>query len=288
MDEDIKFLFGNDTSAIKENEKQFDFSKFFDIDVTMAKRKKMMKDFIDWFVANGDITASGNHKIPREYYDVLCKLMSYRIDDPRSSIKCDDISCMFIGKDEFNNNSIMFYTKDGKYNRLGVSQSLTCLQTHINNVLNKKQHDVLATLRDLCRPKIKEIKANIVLPVKSELSGELIYEMSDINIDHYDDDFSKVAYDWLMIMKQTIEKHKNKLVDVFYELSKIIDYDKKCFKNENINKSFISYHNNHTHLRVVSKNENLGRKKYKPCWDYLKINGCYLEKYGKTEKKLNQ
>ena len=63
----------------------------------------------------------------------------------------------------------------------------------------------------------------------------------------------------------------------------LIDSNFKYFNDKKWNRSFIDYHDKHTHLRVVDKKENLHKEKTKPNWEYLKINGYYLEKYEKEK-----
>lgn len=286
---DIDFIFNQSNGVDNDEKPRFDFSNFFSVDVTNKDRTAQMREFVLYYTKNGEKTQSGKRKIPREYYGFLCELMSYRYDDPRNKINREDISTMFIGKDAYNNNTLMFYTKNSNSripNTVGVSSCLTCVQRHVNNILKKRHDDVIGILRDLIRNKIRDIKNNIVFPTKSELSGVIINEMSQVAIDHYDDDFVKVAFDWLYIMKKELEKHRGKLVDICNELSKMIDYDNKCFKIDKLNKSFVDFHDAHTHLRVVTKTENLKREKTNVNWDLLKINGRYIERYEK--QKLNK
>ena len=225
--------------------------------------------------------------IPKEYYQFLYKLLSYRKFDYRGEYKQGDIKTFYVGKDEYGNNSIAFFDIDGNHDFIGCSSAITEWQKEKTNEWEHMKNCVLQICRNLARFRIKEKRDSIILPVKCEISGKIIDNIDDIHIDHYDDDFSKVAYDWMYNLKHALEKNCNKFVDIIKVLYDLHDDEFKYFKLKNWNKSFIDFHDSHTHLRVVCKEANLQKEKYKPNWDFLKINGYYLEKYAK-DKELNQ
>lgn len=229
----------------------------------------------------------GYRSIPKEYYPFLYKLLSYRKFDSRCEYKPGDIKTFYVGKDEYGNNSIAFFDIEGKHDFIGCISAIKQWQREKNDEWEHMKECVLSLCRNLARFRIVEKRKSIVLPVKCEISGVIIDDLADVHIDHYDDDFSKVAFDWMYNVKRNLEKYTNKLVDIVKVLYDLHDADFKYFKYKKWNRSFIDFHDSHTHLRVTHKNANLGKEKYKPNWDLLKINGYYIEKHAK-EKESNR
>lgn len=225
--------------------------------------------------------------IPKEYYPFLYKLISYRKYDYRGNYKPGDIKTFYVGKDEYGKNSIAFFDNEGHHDFLGCTKAISQWQKEKINEWEHMKGCVLTILRNLARIRIKEKRDSIILPVKCEITGKIIENLEDIHIDHYDDDFSKVAYDWMYSLKQAMQKQFHKSVDIINVLYNLHDDNYRYFKFKNWNKAFIDFHDSHTHLRVVCKEANLKKEKYKPNWDFLKINGYFLEKYAK-EKEFNQ
>lgn len=230
---------------------------------------------------------NGYSSIPKEYYPFLSRLISYRKFDYRGDYKPEDIKTFYVGKDEYNNDSIAFFDVNGKHDFLGCTKAIEHWQENKNEEWKHMKDCVIQVCRNLARFRITEKQKSIIFPTKCEITGKTLNSISECHIDHYDDDFSKVVYDWMYVLKQNIQNIQNKSVDIVYELYKIVDSDFKYFKDKRWNKAFIDFHDTHTHLRVVDKKANLEKEKYKPNWDFLKINGYYLEKYAK-EKELNK
>lgn len=256
---------------------KFDFSNFFEHGTKRSDREKLMKEFKNCCVKN-------NKKVPKEYWEFLVKLMSYRLVDYRSSLTLNDIKTFFIGKNESGNDAICFFDINNNFHEMGVGKCIDDLTKHDNNVTDSKKKDVLKILRNIANVAVGIYKKDIKYPLNCAISGKLLTDPSESEIDHYDDDFSKVAYDWLHAVKYSIEKNKHKYIDVFVYLWDYIDEDKKYFSVRSLNLSFYKYHNEHTHLRVVAKEENRKRPKYKPNWEFLMINGIYKEKYAKEHE----
>lgn len=226
--------------------------------------------------------------IPKEYYPFLYKLISYRKFDYRGEYKPGDIRTFYVGKDEYGNNSIAFFDINGKHDFIGSTNAINQWQKEKNNEWDNMLRVVIQICRNLARFRIKEKRDAIVLPIKCELTGVTIDNMDDIQIDHYEDDFSKVVYDWMHCLKQALQKKNHNLTtDIVNILYNMHDDKWQYFNKKEWNRSFIDFHDSHTHLRVVSKKANLQKEKYKPNWDFLKANGYYLEQYAK-EKELNQ
>ncbi len=225
--------------------------------------------------------------IPKEYYPFLYKLMSYRKFDYRGNYKEGDIRTFYVGIDEYGNNSIAFFDINGKHDFLGCMKAIKHWQEEKNNQWEHMKDCIIGVLRNLARFRIKEKRDSIKLPIKCEISGVLIEDMKDLQIDHFDDDFSKVAFDWMYNIKQAMQrKFHKKTIDICYILYKLIDDEHKYFKDKKWNRGFIVFHDTHTHLRVTSKYANQSKEKYKPDWDLLKSNGYYKEQYEK--EKLNK
>ena len=119
-----------------------------------------------------------------------------------------------------------------------------------------KKEQVRAACRTAIRPIIKEIKNSVKLPYRCPITGDIITSMEYIQIDHYDMEFNDVFELWI----------KDKDLDWLYEdviKSNVDGSTITSFKDESIIKDFIEFHNNHTHLRVVSKKANLSVLKRK-------------------------
>jgi len=270
-------IFGDTCNNCKKCElKEFDFSNFFDSTTSQKYRMNILNDFVKW------CAEENNRKIPKKYWKFLHELLSY--DLMHKKIEYTDIQTFFIGKD-CNNNVISYYTKDNVYHQLSKSRCVKDLKRYQDMFRAKKKDKILQILRNISKIDTNKLRNNIKLPVKSEISGKIITDISDIHIDHYDDDFVKVEYDWLYKLKYYIEKTEKCWVDIFeYLYDNYADEECEYFTNKNLNMNFYNYHKTHTHLRIVTKNENLSRPKYKVDWDYLKINGYYKEKYDKEQK----
>ena len=119
-----------------------------------------------------------------------------------------------------------------------------------------KRDNICAACRNaidkvLIKPMRKEVleKINAGIPVYSDYSGEPIPDANSFQIDHYD-----LCFDELVTMFIDQEG-----LDLLYEnvnmgetLSTVTE-----FTDEEIKKEFIHLHEKNTHLRVVTKNENL-------------------------------
>ena len=119
-----------------------------------------------------------------------------------------------------------------------------------------KKEQVRAARKTAIRPIIKEIKNSVKLPYRCPITGDIITSMEYIQIDHYDMEFNDVFELWI----------KDKDLDWLYEdviKSNVDGSTITSFKDESIIKDFIEFHNNHTHLRVVSKKANLSVLKRK-------------------------
>lgn len=223
--------------------------------------------------------------IPKEYYPFLLKLLSFRKYCQRGQYKEDEIKTFFVGNMQ-GNNCIMFFDNKGKCDSIGIGSALKQWQAEKTNFWKYKKDIVLRIMRNIADISIHKFKEKLTIPVKDEISGELIYDIKDVHIDHYDKDFSELAFDWLYMLKKRQEKYHKRRVDIIDVMYDAADADKKYFSCRDTNIDFYTYHNNNTHLRVTSKQNNLSRERCHPNWDFLKINGCYLEQYAR-EKELN-
>ena len=249
--------------------------KIFSYETKTNEIKDICKYIQDTFTKENGYTS-----IPKQYYPFLYKLLSYRKFDERSNYKEGDIKTFFVGKDGYNHNSIMFYDNNDNCNCVGYVHALEQFQKEKNIQWEHERDAVIGVLRNIALVAADKIRSTIVFPVKSEISGELIYDKKDLHIDHFDKDFSEIAYNWIYLIKKQRERNFKKLDDTIHFLYGLIDKDKKYFdkeKSPNLSKCFYEYHNKNTHLRIVTKTENLSREKQNMPWDYLKLNGKYIE-----------
>lgn len=117
-------------------------------------------------------------------------------------------------------------------------------------------------IQSACRNAIYEIKSRYkfsqTYPRKSALSETTILNANEAEVDHYDMDFVDLVYNW--IQENGGEEY------IFSKINETVDGEESTeFTDPNLNESFIKYHNAHTHLRIVTKEENLKRKKTKFC-----------------------
>lgn len=247
-----------------------DFDNFFDLETTGTKRKQLMNKFIE------EYADSCFHKsLPREFYPFLHKIMTYRIGHEKSKYKLEEIKTFFITRDSCKNLAIAFYDINGNYEPLGLSGCLTAISKHNSQIWDEEKNQVLQILRNIGSIQVKKFKDKLILPCKSAISENIIKDKKNLHIDHFNDDFSKVAYEWMMSLKQNIEDKYHKLIDIVHYLYKMIDEKKEYFTDKRYSRSFYKWHKEHTHLRAITKNENLKRDKYCPDWNLLKLNGRY-------------
>lgn len=249
--------------------------KIFSYETKTSEIKDICKYIQDTFTKE-----NGYNSIPRNYYPFLYKLLSYRKFDERGNYKEGDIKTFFIGKDAYNHNSIMFFDKNNNCNCIGYVHALEQFQKEKNIQWENERDAVIGVLRNIALVAADKLRNKISFPVKSQISGKLILDKKDLHIDHYNKEFAEVAYDWIYCIKKQREKNLKRLDDTIHFLYSLIDKDKKYFDKEkapNLSKSFYDYHNKNTHLRIVTKQENLSRKKTKINWEYLKLNGKYIE-----------
>ena len=217
--------------------------------------------------------------IPKEYYPFLHKLMTYRKYDSRGKYEYDDIKTFFVGKDAYKHNSIMFYDKNGHCDFIGCSKAIGEWQKEKNANWEHMKGAVLQVLRNIAAYKIRKYKDSLTFPMKSDISEQIIESIKDCHIDHYDMEFSELAFNWMMLIKENIEQKNHKFIDIIYVLYELIDDNRELFKDPKWNRAFYDYHNSHTHLRAITKTENLKREKYFPDWSLLKENGYYKKKF---------
>lgn len=111
------------------------------------------------------------------------------------------------------------------------------------------------------QPSINPFRDNILkkfkegLPVYSDLSGKPILDKGDFHIDHYDLTFEDLVEKWIEIKGMEYLYQRINMNDHMSTITKFVD--------ENLVEEFVQYHDQHTHLRVVTKEENLSLLKKK-------------------------
>lgn len=113
----------------------------------------------------------------------------------------------------------------------------------------QKKADVIKACREVIRPMIKRMKESIKLPFICPITGEMILDRSEVHIDHYDLTFKELFDEW--VKDKDIERLYG------YTLKSNKDNDTETyFDNDEICKDFLEFHNQHTHLRAVSRKAN--------------------------------
>lgn len=132
---------------------------------------------------------------------------------------------------------------------------------HISYTKCKKSHSsdyrkiINATLRNIIAPKIIQLRDSIkVFPYHSPL-GDWIYRKQDLHIDHYDYTFKEVVDMWIKSISRT-EKEIVDCIDCSGSNTETF-----CFKDGALRSNWEDFHDKNTHLRAISKKENLKRKK---------------------------
>ena len=113
-------------------------------------------------------------------------------------------------------------------------------------------------ISDACRRAvgsiITEYKFKHVYPTTSDLSGQSILCPDDAEVDHYDMDFVELVRNWVSLNGGEEKVHS--------KINETEDGSEKTeFTDRALVESFIQYHNSHTHLRLITVEENRKRKK---------------------------
>ena len=162
-------------------------------------------------------------------------VVTYRVmEDPVYTTKYFQLELEDGTKDDIGYGTLRAKPKDpDKYKRDNICAAC---RNAIDEVIKQMRNEVLG-------------KINAGIPVYSDYSGEPIPDANSFQIDHYD-----LCFDELVTM--FIDQ---KGLDFLYEnvnmgetLSTVTEFTDKIIKKE-----FIHLHEKNTHLRVVTKNENL-------------------------------
>ena len=149
---------------------------------------------------------------------------------------------------------------DGHYGKCFYIVRLDGTRTDISFVKSITPEEPIDYVKRACRTavegKIRELRESITLPYTCPITGEIIWDMSNIHIDHFDLTFDELFNEW--IKDKDINELYKKTLDSSKDNNTITYFD-----DEEINKDFYEFHNNHTHLRAVSKKANLGELKKK-------------------------
>lgn len=117
-------------------------------------------------------------------------------------------------------------------------------------IKNKKKEDVINALRYAIDPIISNFRKGFK---PFEYEGILIDNISQVDVDHYDESFNKIAWEWI--------RNNGGIEQLINKVNKTEDGSTiTCFIDENLNESFRRFHNAHTHLRFVPKEINRSKK----------------------------
>lgn len=142
--------------------------------------------------------------------------------------------------------------EDGTKDDIGYST----LTAKPKNITQYKRANICQACRTaIDAPCIKPLREEIVrkirngIPVYSEYSGKQIIESKDIHIDHYDVCFKDLVSMWIEF----------KGLDYLFENINMGEHSSTItkFTDQSLADEFVKFHNLHTLLRVVTKNENL-------------------------------
>ena len=132
--------------------------------------------------------------------------------------------------------------------------------TDISYIESISPRSKTVNIRNACRtaifPIISDMRGRIDLPYTCPITGDIITDMNEVQIDHYDLTFKEVFDLWVK------EKDLDELASDI-EISNVDGSTVTSFTDENIIKDFVDFHNKHTHLRAVSKRANLSILKRK-------------------------
>ena len=129
--------------------------------------------------------------------------------------------------------------------------------SYLNCISPRKKIDEIS---DACRRAVESIimeyKFKHVYPTTSDLSRQSIVCLDEAEVDHYDMDFVELVNNWVSLNggEEKIYSKINETEDG----SEITE-----FTDGALVESFIQYHNSHTHLRLITVEENRKRKKKK-------------------------
>lgn len=120
----------------------------------------------------------------------------------------------------------------------------------------KKIDEISAACRRAVESIITEYKFKHVYPTTSDLNGQSIVCPDEAEVDHYDMDFVELVNDW--IFQNGGEEYIYSKINETEDGSEITE-----FTDSALVESFIQYHNSHTHLRLITVEENRKRKRKK-------------------------
>lgn len=118
----------------------------------------------------------------------------------------------------------------------------------------KKKDEIKDACRRAVESIIMEYKFKHVYPTTSDLSGQSIQCPDDAEVDHYDMDFVELVNNW--VSQNGGEEKVHSKINETEDGSEITK-----FTDSALVESFIQYHNSHTHLRLITVEENRKRKK---------------------------
>lgn len=155
---------------------------------------------------------------------------------------------IFTNNKRWGSSNFCFYLIDSKDNYIEFSKNIQKKQPK-----NYKKIEVTKAFRTSIEPEILKFKKNFIPHItRSQISRQVIGEYKNMHVDHFDDDFRVVVNLFL--------KRYNKSFDDLFQYVEV-DESVRSFNNQNLIKAFIKFHNSHTNLRFVTKQENLKRKK---------------------------
>lgn len=156
---------------------------------------------------------------------------------------------VYVRKSRKFRNNLQFWIKREDGTKTDIS--------YINCIRPRKKIDEIS---DACRRAVDDIitkyKYDHVYPTNSELSGQKIASADEAEVDHYDMDFVDLVSNWVNLNGG--EEYIYSKINETEDGSEITE-----FTDSELTESFIQFHNLHSHLRIVTIDENRKRKKSK-------------------------
>lgn len=119
-----------------------------------------------------------------------------------------------------------------------------------------KKQDLMKACRTAVIPIKNKVRDEVELPYTCPITGEIITDMKNIHIDHYNHTFETV-FDMWIANKDIDELHKK----INKQTPDVDNGTITYFVDETINEDFIEFHNKNTHLMAISKKANLSDRR---------------------------
>lgn len=169
-----------------------------------------------------------------------------------SKTQGEDVLTYRVANSKNHNTKCLYLVTDSNYEDIGFRgcyKEIPSTESYMDQNIQAAcryaiDEPIIRPLRKEC-----EFKLRSGLVIKSAISSQPINDMKDLHIDHYDRTFYEVVCEFInlegrefLFSKINMDEHKSSVTK---------------FTDPNINLRFVSFHNANTHLRIITKTENL-------------------------------